>query len=286
MKISEILKQNKRTISFEVFPPKSDANFESIRLATEEIASLSPAYMSVTYGAGGGRSRYTIDIARNIEEKYSIPTLAHLTCVSSTKDIVAEKITEMKAAGIENIMALRGDIPSEGDYPRDYRYAYQLIEELRSAGVFCIGGACYPEGHPESLSPEQDLINLKYKVDCGLDFLTTQMFFANDLYYKFLDKATSAKINIPIIPGIMPVTSVSQIDRIVALSGSYLPKEFMSMVEKYADDPESMRQAGILYATEQAFDLYKNGVSNVHVYSMNKPFVAIEVLKNISDILV
>ena len=286
MKISEILKQNKRTISFEVFPPKSDANFESIRLATEEIASLSPAYMSVTYGAGGGRSRYTIDIARNIEEKYSIPTLAHLTCVSSTKDIVAEKITEMKAAGIENIMALRGDIPSEGDYPRDYRYAYQLIEELRSAGVFCIGGACYPEGHPESLSPEQDLINLKYKVDCGLDFLTTQMFFANDLYYKFLDKATSAKINIPIIPGIMPVTSVSQIDRIVALSGSYLPKEFMSMVEKYADDPESMRQAGILYATEQAFDLYKNGVSNVHVYSMNKPFVAIEVLKNLSDILV
>lgn len=284
MKISEILKLNKKTISFEVFPPKSDANFDSIRAATEEIASLNPAYMSVTYGAGGGRSRYTLDIAKNIEDSYGIPTLAHLTCVSSTREIVFEKIREMKSLGIENVMALRGDIPTS-DYPRKYRYAYELVEQLRSAGGFCIGGACYPEGHPESESPERDVINLKNKVDCGLDFLTTQMFFDNDLYYRFVDRTGRIGIDLPIIPGIMPITSATQVDRIVMLSGSYLPPKLIGIIEKYKDDPASMKQAGIEYAVDRAADLYKNGVNNLHIYSMNKPDVARAILSNLSGVI-
>lgn len=284
MKISEILKLNKKTISFEVFPPKSDANFDSIRAATEEIASLNPAYMSVTYGAGGGRSRYTLDIAKNIEDSYGIPTLAHLTCVSSTREIVFEKIREMKLLGIENVMALRGDIPTS-DYPREYRYAYELVEQLRSAGGFCIGGACYPEGHPESESPERDVINLKNKVDCGLDFLTTQMFFDNDLYYRFIDRTGRIGIDLPIIPGIMPITSATQVDRIVMLSGSYLPPKLIGIIEKYKDDPASMKQAGIEYAVDRAADLYKNGVNNLHIYSMNKPDVARAILSNLSGVI-
>lgn len=284
MKISEILKLNKKTISFEVFPPKSDANFDSIRAATEEIASLNPAYMSVTYGAGGGRSRYTLDIAKNIEDSYGIPTLAHLTCVSSTREIVLEKIREMKSLGIENVMALRGDIPTS-DYPREYRYAYELVEQLRSAGGFCIGGACYPEGHPESESPERDVINLKNKVDCGLDFLTTQMFFDNDLYYRFVDRTGRIGIDLPIIPGIMPITSATQVDRIVMLSGSYLPPKLIGIIEKYKDDPASMKQAGIEYAVDRAADLYKNGVNNLHIYSMNKPDVARAILSNLSGVI-
>ena len=284
MKISEILKLNKKTISFEVFPPKSDANFDSIRAATEEIASLNPAYMSVTYGAGGGRSRYTLDIAKNIEDSYGIPTLAHLTCVSSTREIVFEKIREMKSLGIENVMALRGDIPTS-DYPREYRYAYELVEQLRSAGGFCIGGACYPEGHPESESPERDVINLKNKVDCGLDFLTTQMFFDNDLYYRFVDRTGRIGIDLPIIPGIMPITSATQVDRIVMLSGSYLPPKLIGIIEKYKDDPASMKQAGIEYAVDRAADLYKNGVNNLHIYSMNKPDVARTILSNLSGVI-
>lgn len=284
MKISEILKLNKKTISFEVFPPKSDANFDSIRAATEEIASLNPAYMSVTYGAGGGRSRYTLDIAKNIEDSYGIPTLAHLTCVSSTREIVLEKIREMKSLGIENVMALRGDIPTS-DYPREYRYAYELVEQLRSAGGFCIGGACYPEGHPESESSERDVINLKNKVDCGLDFLTTQMFFDNDLYYRFVDRTGRIGIDLPIIPGIMPITSATQVDRIVMLSGSYLPPKLIGIIEKYKDDPASMKQAGIEYAVDRAADLYKNGVNNLHIYSMNKPDVARAILSNLSGVI-
>ncbi|MBO5845840.1 MAG: methylenetetrahydrofolate reductase [NAD(P)H] [Clostridia bacterium] len=286
MKISEILKQNKPTVSFEVFPPKTESALESIRAATEEIASLSPAFMSVTYGAGGGTSKYTIDIAKNIEDRYGVPTLAHLTCVSSTRETVRERIDDMRAAGIKNVMALRGDIPRDrDDYPRDYKYAYQLVEELSASGEFCIGGACYPEGHPESASAESDIIHLRHKVESGLDFLTTQMFFDNSLYYSFLDKAKNAGIDLPIIPGIMPITALSQIDRVVALSGSYLPREFLSMVEKYGADPISMKQAGIAYTTEQILDLFKRGVKNVHVYSMNKPEVARAILNNLSGVI-
>ena len=282
MKITDIIKCGEKRLSFEVFPPKSSSSFESVRLATEEIASLSPAFMSVTYGAGGGTSKYTLDIAKNINDKYSVPSLAHLSCVSSTRETVAERIYDMKMAGIRNVMALRGDIPKDiEDCPRDYKYAYQLVEELRSADAdFCIGGACYPEGHPESGSREADVINLRHKVDSGLDFLTTQMFFDNSLFYDFMSRAVGVGINLPILPGIMPITSVMQVDRVVALSGCYLPKGFLNMVDRFSSDPVAMKQAGIDYATRQILDLMAQGVRNVHVYSMNKPDVARAILNN------
>ena len=290
MKISEILKSNKLSLSFEVFPPKTESALDSIKTATEEIASLSPAYMSVTYGAGGGTSKYTLDIAENIEKKYGVPTLAHLTCVSSTKSDVMQRISDMKAVGIKNVMALRGDIPADmKNMDRsgwDYRYAIQLVRELReSDGDFCIGGACYPEVHPESKNSREDIIHLRENADAGCDFLTTQMFFDNDLFYRFLEEARDAGISLPIVPGVMPITNATQIERAITLSGSYMPRRFLSLVDRFGDDPAAMTQAGIAYATDQIIDLYANGVTNVHVYSMNKPKVARAILNNLSDII-
>ena len=288
-KISEILDKRGCALSFEVFPPKSSSSFESVREATEKIASLSPSFMSVTYGAGGGTSKYTIDIARNIQDNYGVPTLAHLTCVSSSRETVSERIRDMKAAGIKNVMALRGDIP-EGmeNMPRDYKYAIELIRDLReSGGDFCIGGACYPEGHPESESLERDIFYLKEKMMAGLDFLTTQMFFDNSLFFRFVNRAAAVGINTTrIIPGIMPITSLSQVDRVVKLSGCYLPDRFVRMVDKYSSDPESLKDAGIDYAVEQAAIMFENDFTNVHIYSMNKPEVAKAILDRISDLLV
>ena len=284
MKISEILKNGDRKISFEVFPPKTNSSFESVKRATEEIARLSPSFMSVTYGAGGGTSRYTLDIARNIKENYGVPTLAHLTCVSSTRKTVEERICDLRRYGIENIMALRGDIPADMQgVKREYNYAVELVRQIRSMGdEFCIGGACYPEVHPESKSAEEDIIHLKEKADAGLDFLTTQMFFDNGLYYRFVERAERIGIDLPIIPGVMPITAKGQVERAITLSGSYMPREFLLLVEKFGDDPDSMKKAGIEYATRQIWDLFEKGVSNVHVYSMNKPEVAEMILHNLS----
>ena len=290
MKITELLQKNTLSLSFEVFPPKSETAFESVKAATEEIAKLRPAFMSVTYGAGGGTSRYTLDIAKNLKELYGVPTLEHLTCVSSTKEAVRQKIAEIKAAGIENVMALRGDIP-EGLQNADrsgwdYTYATDLVRELRAANPdFCIGGACYPEVHPESSTQKDDIKHLKEKVDAGCDFLTTQMFFDNNLLYNFLYKIREAGITVPVIPGIMPITNANQVERAIKLSGSFMPQRFKSIVDRFGSDPAAMKQAGIAYATDQIIDLYANGIKNVHVYSMNKPDVAEKIQANLSDIL-
>lgn len=285
MKISDILNKNERLLSFEVFPPKTDAAYDSIKEATEKIAALSPAFMSVTYGAGGGTSRYTLEIAKNIEERYSVPTLAHLTCVSSTRETVRARIAEMRSMGIENVMALRGDIPAEmhgtDRSSWHYRHAIELVRELSDAGDFCIGGACYPEMHPESLNREEDIAYLKEKADAGCAFLTTQMFFDNALFYDFLERARGAGINLPVIPGVMPITSKNQVERIIFLSGSHLPKELLLLIEKYGDDATSMKNAGIEYATKQIDDIFKNGVNYAHVYSMNKLEVAEAIKKNL-----
>ena len=285
MKISSILNRNEKALSFEVFPPKTDAAFDSIKGATEEIAALSPTFMSVTYGAGGGTSRYTLEIAKNIEARYSVPTLAHRTCVSSTRDTVREQIKQMQEMGIENVMALRGDIPNElmgADRSKwHYRHAIELVRELSEAGDFCIGGACYPEMHPESKSREEDIAFLKEKAEAGCSFLTTQMFFDNNIFYKFLDRAEGAGINLPIIPGIMPITSKSQVERVILLSGSYLPESLLSLIEKYGSNVESMKNAGIEYASKQIENLFENGVKNAHVYSMNKPDVARAIKNNL-----
>lgn len=289
MKITELLKAEKLTLSVEVFPPKTDSVFESVKNATEEIAKLKPRFMSVTYGAGGGTSRYTLKIAENIQKKYCVPVLAHLTCVSSSKQTVQKLIEDIHHSGIENIMALRGDIPEGADGEsknRDYRYASELIYEIRSSGYdFCIGAACYPEIHPESENQKSDILHLKEKVDAGADFLTTQMFFDNNLLYNFLYKIRETGITVPVIPGIMPITNAKQVKRAVSLSGSLLPQRFLSLVDKFGASPETMKQAGIAYATDQIIDLYANGIKNVHLYSMNKPDVAEKIMNNISEIL-
>lgn len=290
MKITDILSRNIPSLSFEVFPPKTETAFESVKAATEEIAKLKPSFMSVTYGAGGGTSKYTLDIAKNIKDLYGVPTLAHLTCVSSTKETVKAKIEEINAAGITNVMALRGDIPPElADADRsgwDYRYTLELIGDLKASGYdFCIGGACYPEIHPESKNQKEDIKWLKAKVDAGCEFLTTQMFFDNNLLYNFLYKIREAGITVPVIPGIMPITNANQVERAISLSGSFMPQRFKSLVDKFGCDPAAMKQAGIAYATDQIIDLYANGITNVHVYSMNKPDVAEKIQSNLSDIL-
>ncbi|MBQ7876327.1 MAG: methylenetetrahydrofolate reductase [Clostridia bacterium] len=290
MKIIDLVTKDTLSLSFEVFPPKTEMGFESVKSATEEIAKLKPSFMSVTYGAGGGTSKYTLDIAKNIKQLYNVPTLAHLTCVSSTKETVHEKIQAIKDAGITNVMALRGDIPKElegTDRSKwDYKHAVELIHELKSANSdFCIGGACYPEIHPESINQKEDIKYLKEKVDAGCDFLTTQMFFDNNLLYNFLYKIREAGITVPVIPGIMPITNAKQVERAIKLSGSFMPQRFKSIVDKFGSDPNAMKQAGIAYATDQIIDLYANNITNVHVYSMNNPDVAQKIQSNLSDIL-
>lgn len=290
MKISELLMRNELSLSFEVFPPKTESNYDSVKHATEEIAKLRPAFMSVTYGAGGGTSRYTLDIAKSIKEKYEVPSIAHLTCVSSTRETVHERIEDILAAGIQNVMALRGDIPAgleDADRSRwDYRHAVELVRELAESGAdLCIGGACYPEIHPESANQKEDIRYLREKVDAGCSFLTTQMFFDNNLLYNFLYKIREAGITVPVIPGIMPITNGNQVARAIQLSGSFVPQRFKALVDKFGSSPAAMKQAGIAYATDQIIDLYANGITHVHVYSMNKPDVAAAILANLSDIL-
>ena len=290
MKIIDLITKDTLSLSFEVFPPKTEMSFDSVKHATEEIAKLKPSFMSVTYGAGGGTSKYTLDIAENINKLYGVPTLAHLTCVSSTKETVYQKIKAIRDAGIENIMALRGDIPPElEDADRsswDYKYAIDLIHDLKSANPdLCIGAACYPEIHPESANQKEDIRYLKEKVDAGCDFLTTQMFFDNNLLYNFLYKIREAGITVPVIPGIMPITNANQVERAIRLSGSFMPQRFKSLVDKFGSNPAAMKQAGIAYATDQIIDLYANSITNVHVYSMNKPDVAQKIQSNLSDIL-
>ncbi len=290
MKIIDILKKDTLSLSFEVFPPKKTSGFASVKAATEEIAKLKPAFMSVTYGAGGGTSRYTLEIAKNIRENFDVPSLAHLTCVSSTRETVHARIDDMKDAGIENVMALRGDLtPELENADRSgwaYRHAVDLVRELKESGAdFCIGGACYPEVHPESANQREDILHLKEKVDAGVEFLTTQMFFDNNLLYSFLYKLREAGVNVPVVAGIMPITNANQVDRAIKLSGSFMPHRFKSLVDKFGSDPDAMKQAGIAYATDQIIDLFANNITNVHVYSMNKPDIAAAIQANLSDIL-
>lgn len=288
MKITELLKEEKCSISFEVFPPKADTAFDSVKAATEGIAQLNPCFMSVTYGAGGGTGRYTIEIAKHISEKFHVPALAHMTCVCATRESVLKRIEEIRDAGISNVMALRGDIPAdmtENPVP-EYRHAADLIRELRNkAGDVCIGGACYPETHPESADSREDIRHLAEKVEAGCDFLTTQMFFDNAILYSFLYKVREAGIKVPVIPGIMPITNRKQLERAVKLSGSFIPRRFLSLVDRFGSSPEAMKQAGIAYATDQIIDLFANGIRNVHVYTMNNVDVARKLLDNLSAIL-
>ena len=285
MKIIDIIKGDKPSLSFEVFPPKNTSSFDTVRDAALAIADLSPSYMSVTYGAGGSTDAYTGVIAESINNK-GVTALAHLSCIASTREGVLMRLSDLRSRGIENILALRGDLPEGATLDRaEYRHASELAEEIRAFGGFCIGGACYPEGHPESVSEDRDIEALSIKVECGCEFLTTQMFFDNAVVYRFMDKLLARGITVPIVPGIMPVTSVKQIARITGLSGGNIPKELMAIVERNRDDEIGMREAGVEYATRQIEDLYKNGFNAVHVYSMNKPDVARAIRDNLKGVI-
>ena len=284
MKIREILSKGEPTLSFEVFPPKTEDRYESVEHAAIEIAKLKPAFMSVTYGAGGGTSRYTADIASDIQD-CGVTPLAHLTCVSSTREKVWSVLKELKSRGIENVLALRGDIPADKKVEKDYRYASELIAEIRRTGDFCIGAACYPEGHVESENKTADIRHLKEKVEAGCDFVTTQMFFDNNILYNYLYRIREAGVTVPVIAGIMPVTNAAQIQRICSMSGTYLPSRFKAIVDRFGEKPAAMKQAGIAYATEQIIDLIANGVKGIHIYSMNKPDVAARIRESLSEIL-
>ena len=285
MKITDIIKGEKPSLSFEVFPPKSFDNFEAAKMAALDIAALSPGYMSVTYGAGGTTDLYTAEIAAAIKESGVTP-LAHLTCVGADDTTIDGALLKLKTCGVENVLALRGDLP--GGVERHggvYGYASDLVAKIKAVGGFTIGGACYPEGHPESESLDKDIMNLKKKIDAGCEFLTTQMFFDNEIIYSYMDKLAAAGICVPVVPGIMPVTNAKQIGRIIAISGNALPKKFMRIIDRYALDPISMTQAGVAFATEQIIDLYAGGFNAVHVYSMNKPNVAAKIQENVSAII-
>lgn len=287
MKIIDKLNEDRIHISFEVFPPKTDAGFEKVKDATDKIAQLNPSYISVTYGAGGGTSKNTAKIASHIKHELGVESLAHLTCASSTKEEVRQVIENLKQLEIENILALRGDIVPGMTFPSEERfhYAYELVEEIKKHGDFCIGAACYPEGHVENEHKEDDIKYLKQKVDSGVDFLTTQMFFDNDIHYNFLYRIREAGITVPVLPGIMPITTAAQMKRSQELSGTVFPRRFLALLDRFGDYPNAMKQAGIAYATDQIIDLLANGVKNIHVYSMNKPEVAAKIMENLSEVI-
>lgn len=285
MKLTDIICGNRPSLSFEVFPPKTSDKYETVREAVDAIARLKPSYMSVTYGAGGSTSAFSVKIASEVKE-LGVTPLAHLTCVSASRVKISESLAELKKNGIDNILALRGDLPAGSSADSlEYRHASDLTAEIQKFGGFCVGGACYPEAHPESANEKEDIENLRRKVESGCSFLTTQMFFDNNILYNFLYRLYRAGLFVPVVAGVMPVTNAAQVKRIYGISGTALPQKFIRITDRYGDDPAAMKQAGIAYATEQIIDLFANGLNAVHIYSMNKPDVAEAIMKNVSEII-
>ncbi len=289
MKISSIVNSGRPSISFEVFPPKRDAPLEQVKDAVRRIAAEKPAFMSVTYGAAGGTSSAnTGAVAEFVQRDCGVTALAHFTCVNATREGVAEEAARLKAAGIENILALRGDLPQDATYPPPghFKYAIDLIRFLKAAHPdLCLGGACYPEGHPDCAHLRDDIEYIRQKTEAGLDFLATQMFFDNNILYAYLAKLRSAGVSVPVVAGILPVTHSKQVARICKLSGTLLPPRFRAIVDRFGDDPAAMLEAGVAHATAQIVDLFANGVNNVHIYTMNKPEIAARIMANLRSIL-
>ena len=285
MKISEILKNNAATLSLEVFPPKTDAVYESVEASVNEIAELKPDFMSVTYGAAGSTRKYTTAIASNIEKK-GVTALAHLTCVNASEESIKTQVEDLAKAGVENILALRGDLPDGVESTDDwiYRHASELIPVIKKYGNFCIGGACYPEKHPEASNLKTDIENIRHKVDAGCEFLTTQMFFDNNIFYNYLYRLREAGVTVPVVAGIMPVTNARQMQRIIKLSQAFIPRRYVALLDKFSGEPEALKQAAIAYATDQIIDLIANDIGHIHIYTMNKPDVAAKIQDNLSEI--
>ena len=286
MKVSQILNESRVTVSYEVFPPKQWDKIDGTKAVVQEMSKSHPSFMSVTYGAAGTKSGFTREIAKAISNN-GITPLSHLTCLTSTRDKIHQVVGELKEDGVENILALRGDIPQGFEFPdtQYFEHAYQLVNEIKSIGDFCIGGACYPEIHPESKNRVEDIEYLKQKVDCGVEFLTTQMFFDNDKFFNFYEMCRIKGINVPIIAGIMPITNANQIRHSIELSNCSVPDKFYRIMDRFGDNPDSMKQAGIVYATEQIIDLMANGINNIHIYTMNKPDVAGAIMNGLSAII-
>jgi methylenetetrahydrofolate reductase (NADPH) len=288
MRISNILTSKKLTLSFEVFPPKplpekAAANLQPVLRTVSDLAVLRPDFISVTYGAGGGTRVFTSDIARAIEAG-GVPALAHLTCVGASVRDIDESIASLKTQKIENVLALRGDLPEGASTIDGFTHASDLIPRLKAAG-FCVGGACYPEGHPESPNREIDLLNVKKKVDAGVDFLTTQMFFDNDMLYSFLYRLQACGVHVPVLAGIMPITNAAQVKRMVSLSNAYIPRKLLAIVDRFRDKPDALYQAGISYAIDQIIDLISNGLRGIHIYTMNKARIATAIVSALDKVI-
>ncbi len=285
MKISEMFGVKKAVWSFEVFPPKPTAELGGIRKTLEELAELRPDYVSVTCGAGGNGNRRTAEIAGMIGGEFGIEPLAHLTCINSSAEDVERSLAELKAAGITNILTLRGDRVPGAEESGDFAHASDLAAFVMARGDFDLGGACYPECHPESASPEEDVENLKKKIDAGVTHLNSQLFFDNDDFYRFLDRLAAAGITVPVQAGIMPLVKKSHVDKTVGLSGAKLPGKISRMIARFYDDPDSLMAAGIAYATDQITDLLSAGVRGVHLYVMNNSYVARTITSNVAPLL-
>lgn len=291
MKIANLFKENEKTVfSFEVFPPKKDSPIESVYSKMEELCALKPDFISVTYGAGGtvGHSR-TCEIASKIKHDFGVESVAHLTCVNSTMEGIDSNLNDLKSNGIENILALRGDYVEGVEPKHDFKYASDLCEYIEKTDeyreFFDIGGGCYPEVHGEAENEVEDILNLKKKVDAGASHLISQLFFDNNAYYRFLERAKIARINVPIEAGIMPITNKNQITRMVSMSGASLPSKFSKILQKYENKPEALRDAGIAYAIEQIIDLIANGVDGIHLYTMNNPYIAKKITEAVANLL-
>ena len=282
MKITELLKSDKPCISCELFPPKAGSELQNALKIVDEIAVIKPHFMSVTYGAGGTSAGQTLAIAQAVEE-HNIPALAHLTCIDATEAKIDDMLANFRKAGVQNVLALRGDAVTSG--VRDFAHASDLMHKISASGDFCIGGACYPEGHPEAGSLDNDIENTKKKIDAGCEFLVSQMCFDNNIMYNYMYRLLRNGIDVPVVAGIMPVTNAKQINRICELSGTKLPPHYRAIVEHFADDPQALMQAGIAYALGQIIDLIANGFKNIHVYTMNKPEIIRGIMKNLSEII-
>ncbi|MCW6091147.1 methylenetetrahydrofolate reductase [NAD(P)H] [Clostridium sporogenes] len=285
MHIKELFNQKNLVFSFEIFPPKVTSSIETIYETLEELKDLTPDFISVTYGAGGSlKDNKTCELSSLVKNKYGIEALAHLTCINSTREDIDSIINELKENNIENILALRGDIPKDKNIIGEYNYAFELIRKIKENNNFGIAGACYPEGHIECESLEKDIKELKRKVDAGAEHLISQLFFDNNTFYEFLNRTEQKNIKVPIQAGIMPVVNKKQIERIVKISGATLPKKFIKILDKYEYDKEAIRDAGIAYAVEQIVDLVSSGVKGIHLYTMNNPYIARRITESTKSI--
>ena len=285
MKIKELFKQKQPTISFEVFPPNKIYTLEKVYEVIDELSLLKPDFMSVTYGAGGSTRRNTVDIASKIKNINNIEALAHLTCIGATKKEIDEILKDLNKNNIENIMALRGDIPQECENKiGEFSHANDLIKYIKEYGDFSIGGAFYPEGHQET-NDLLDLFNLKTKVDSGTDFLISQIFFENEKFYEFKEKLGKLNIKTPLIAGVMPITNGKQIGRITSMCGCSIPEKLKKILDRYEDNPIAMREAGIAYAMEQIIELISDDIAGIHIYTMNRVEASKKIMENIGNIL-